>query len=242
MKKVLIGIVFLLMLTGCNATPEEQLLTCFDKNCEETEKSEVVIEYVDSLAEYDILEYMDGYTPFGTLAYNETKAVIGVIYENSQDTYSDGFDQLDKLYELFLVMESGLLDLEVNQNLEIVTMISIEEGINDYYFRFHNEKSTGRRILSVELDGFKDEHDVFMNLFYSELLNVFEYTNNDFDIKIDLVTDIGYIHLLNVQDSETIELRYNSDVSDEIYQARLNDLIENIENALNNEYSVYVSD
>jgi hypothetical protein len=80
-----------------------------------------------------------------------------------------------------------------------------------------------------------------MNELYAELANIFKYSDSDFDIKIDLVTDIGYIHLLNTDGTDVIELRYTSSVSDEIYQSHLNDLIEGIETALNNEYSVVVS-
>jgi hypothetical protein len=232
----------LLFLIGCNATPEDKLLQCLDGNCKQTTKSEAVLNYVDNLFEEDINDYLEGYIPLGTLAYDESRAVIGVIFENDQDTYTDGFDQYDQLYDLFLVMESELLKLDIDQDLEIATMLSIEEGINDYYFRFYYVESTNTRTLNVELDGFQDEHNVFMSELYAEMVNIFTYSDNDFDIKIDLVTDIGYIHLLNTDGSDVIELRYTSSVSDEIYQSRLSDLIEGIETALDNEYSVVVSD
>jgi hypothetical protein len=240
MKKVFL-VLSLLFLIGCNATPEEQFLNCFDDNCNHTEKSEAVLDYVNNLFEANIYEYLDGYSLLGSLAYDESRAVIGVIFENNQDTYTDGFDQFDKLYDLFLVMESELLKLDIDQDLEIATMISIEEGINDYYFRYYYIESTNTRTLNVELDGFQDEHNIFMNELYAELANIFKYSDSDFDIKIDLVTDIGYIHLLNTDGTDVIELRYTSSVSDEIYQSHLNDLIEGIETALNNEYSVVVS-
>jgi len=47
---------------------------------------------------------------------------------------------------------------------------------------------------------------------------------------------------LNYDGTDVIELRYTSDVSDEIYQSRLNDLVEGIETALSNEYTVVISD
>jgi len=241
MKKVFI-ILVLMFLVGCNSTPKDKLLDCLDEKCEETEKSEVVIEYVDSLFADDIYEYVEGYSLLGSLAYNESRAVIGVIFENNQETYTDGYDKFDQLYDLFLVMETELPKLNIDQDLEIATMLSIEEGINDYYFRFYFVESTNTRTLSVELDGFQDEHNIFMNVLYAELANIFDYSNNDFDIKIDLVTDIGYIHLLNYDGTDVIELRYTSDVSDEIYQSRLNDLVEGIETALSNEYTVVISD
>lgn len=242
MKKMFI-IVLVVLLFGCSQSTTEKLLECMEIKCEATEKSEAVIDYIDVLSvDYDIRTYLDNFSPFGVLFHAETSAQIGLIYSNEVLSYAESFDYMDDIYNIFLLIEPNLLNLDTEKDLTITSMIFIEEGFNDYSILFQYSEATDLRILSIDMDGFEDEYDVFMNTIYEELSEIITYREQEFDIKIDLATDAGYIHIYIPYNVEEIQLDFNGGASDEVNIERLNSIIESLEASLGEGYTLVLED
>lgn len=240
MKKILI-MIFLLMLVGCNQSPKENLRDCIQQ-CDILESSEIFAEYANVVAlENDMDIDISGFAREGYVYSNASPDItaINLVYSNEGTNYIDAFDLIDDLHPIYNLFANDLLSMETEKLLIINIGIAIEEGHNDYIFRFSIDESSSVDQLYVELDGFIDDYDTFIENVLNNLDVIFTY-NDDFSIFVKLVTDHGYIDLESETDAQVIMLDIKPSTDYGASEDFQSDLKDAIDTALDHQYDIVI--
>lgn len=245
MKKIITILGLILVLSSCTKSPTEKMYDCINEGCNLEESSNIVEDYMEILSEENNLDInLEGYDMEGSIFSfnNNEKVYVSMLYANESLTYTDGFLDLEVLHSIYIMMKEDLVKFDTTtSNVGLSIGITIEEDINDYIYIFNRQEEDSLEYLIVELDGFVDDYEIFMENFYEKLSDIFSY-NDRFIIRVGLAVDIGYIHIDCELGSDQIILdlnRYNLNLDTEMY---LIELIDSIEKALDYEYDVVIDE
>jgi len=226
------------ILSSCNKSPTETFFDCINDECEVEESSEVLINYLETLD--DVIDLnIENFEIEGYIISHSDKdnVVVSLAYMSDDLNYTEGFNYLDTIYSIFLIMKENIIPLDTDKIIQISVAILIEDGNNSHRYIFQTNIDDGSTHLGIELDGFVDEYEVFIENVTDELAQVFSYSDES-DINILLITDIGYIHIDSNQNSNSILLDVNSSNTSEAFQIYLLELKGSIEEALDYEFVV----
>lgn len=232
-------VLFVLTLSGCGSSIGKEFVTCLASDCVDAELELALDAFTLELEMKNELSIsLNGYEQDLVISRTKTGATILLHYVRSDLNYEDGFNEVENLFAIHDMIEEGLNDLDVDEEFSLISRVYITEGTSLHHFTFEDVDNTSEKKMNISLEQTDEGYTTFLSKVFFEYKDMLDYRIHDYEVQMQVDTELGEIVVILPNDSTEISIRYESYGGATLYSNQLNDILLLLADALNDDYTI----